>query len=156
MKIILDSPDEQAEEFKKDGTFHFKHKLYKKAIIAYSKAIAVKPTDKKLLVSTGVPVMCIEIGKVDLPLFIKASCYNNRGASEYFLKNYRKAIKDSGMAVSIDQNYLKSWIRIFDSCEKLKLWNEVSFREIFRSFFFFADWSSKPLKQSEIELEASI
>ena len=55
MKIILDSPDEQAEEFKKDGTFHFKHKLYKKAIIAYSKAIAVKPTDKKLLVSTGVP-----------------------------------------------------------------------------------------------------
>jgi len=98
----LDSPDEQAEEFKKDGTFHFKHKLYKKAIIAYSKAIAVKPTDKKLL----------------------ASCYNNRGASEYFLKNYRKAIKDSGMAVSIDQNYLKSWIRIFDSCEKLKLWSE--------------------------------
>ena len=51
----LDSPDEQAEEFKKDGTFHFKHKLYKKAIIAYSKAIAVKPTDQKLLVSTGVP-----------------------------------------------------------------------------------------------------
>ena len=49
---VLDSPDEQAEEFKKDGTFHFKHKLYKKAIIAYSKAIAVKPTDKKLLVST--------------------------------------------------------------------------------------------------------
>ena len=79
--------------------------------------------------------MCIKIGKVDLPLFIKASCYNNRGASEYFLKNYRKAIKDSGMAVSIDQNYLKSWIRIFDSCEKLKLWNEVSFREIFWSFF---------------------
>ena len=59
-------------------------------------------------------------------MFIKASCYNNRGASEYFLKNYRKAIKDSGMAVAIDQNYLKSWIRIFDSCEKLKLWNEVS------------------------------
>ena len=125
MKIILDSPDEQAEEFKKDGTFHFKHKLYKKAIIAYSKAIAVKPTDKKLLVSTLI-ISQNEI-KRSLHLFIKASCYNNRGASEYFLKNYRKAIKDSGMAVAIDQNYLKSWIRIFDSCEKLKLWNEVSF-----------------------------
>ena len=122
---VVDSPDEQAEEFKKDGTFHFKHKLYKKAIIAYSKAIAVKPTDKKLLVSTLI-ISHNEI-KRSLHLFIKASCYNNRGASEYFLKNYRKAIKDSGMAVAIDQNYLKSWIRIFDSCEKLKLWNEVSF-----------------------------
>ena len=121
---VLDSPDEQAEEFKKDGTFHFKHKLYKKAIIAYSKAIAVKPTDKKLLVST-LNISSNEV-KRSFHLFIKASCYNNRGASEYFLKNYRKAIKDSGMAVAIDQNYLKSWIRIFDSCEKLKLWNEVS------------------------------
>ena len=127
---VLDSPDEQAEEFKKDGTFHFKHKLYKKAIIAYSKAIAVKPTDKKLLVST-LNISQNEI-KRSLHLFIKASCYNNRGASEYFLKNYRKAIKDSGMAVAIDQNYLKSWIRIFDSCEKLKLWNEVSFYAISR------------------------
>ena len=127
---VLDSPDEQAEEFKKDGTFHFKHKLYKKAIIAYSKAIAVKPTDKKLLVSTLI-ISQNEI-KRSLHLFIKASCYNNRGASEYFLKNYRKAIKDSGMAVAIDQNYLKSWIRIFDSCEKLKLWNEVSFYAISR------------------------
>ena len=127
---VLDSPDEQAEEFKKDGTFHFKHKLYKKAIIAYSKAIAVKPTDKKLLVSTLI-ISHYEI-KRSLHLFIKASCYNNRGASEYFLKNYRKAIKDSGMAVAIDQNYLKSWIRIFDSCEKLKLWNEVSFYAISR------------------------
>ena len=123
---VLDSPDEQAEEFKKDGTFHFKHKLYKKAIIAYSKAIAVKPTDKKLLVSTLI-ISHYEL-KRSLHLFIKASCYNNRGASEYFLKNYRKAIKDSGMAVAIDQNYLKSWIRIFDSCEKLKLWNEVSLK----------------------------
>lgn len=123
---VLDSPDEQAEEFKKDGTFHFKHKLYKKAIIAYSKAIAVKPTDKKLLVST-LNISSNEV-KRSFHLFIKASCYNNRGASEYFLKNYRKAIKDSGMAVAIDQNYLKSWIRIFDSCEKLKLWNEVSLK----------------------------
>lgn len=124
---VLDSPDEQAEEFKKDGTFHFKHKLYKKAIIAYSKAIAVKPTDKKLLVSTLI-ISQNEIKRsLHLFIIIKASCYNNRGASEYFLKNYRKAIKDSGMAVAMDQNYLKSWIRIFDSCEKLKLWNEVSF-----------------------------
>jgi len=97
-----DTPDIQAEEFKKDGTFHFKHKLYKKAILAYSKAITVKPMDKKLL----------------------ASCYNNRAASEYFLKNYRNAINDSGRAVALDQNYIKSWIRIFDCCQKLKLWNE--------------------------------
>ena len=46
-----DSPDVQAEEYKKDGTFHFKCKLYKKAILAYSAAINVKPTDKKILVS---------------------------------------------------------------------------------------------------------
>ena len=45
-----DSPDVQAEEYKKDGTFHFKCKLYKKAILAYSKAISVKPSDSKILV----------------------------------------------------------------------------------------------------------
>ena len=99
----VDTPDIQAEEFKKYGTFHFKHKLYKKAILAYSKAIAVKPTNKKLL----------------------SACYNNRGASEFFLKNYRNAINDSGKAVSLDHNYIKSWIRIFDCCNKLKLWTEV-------------------------------
>ena len=46
-----DTPDEQAEAYKKDGTFHLKAKLYHKACLAYSKAISVKP-NKTLLVRT--------------------------------------------------------------------------------------------------------
>jgi len=118
-----DSPDVQAEEYKTDGTFHFKCKLYRKAILAYSKAIQVKPTDKKIL----------------------SSCYNNRGAAEFFLKNYRKAITDSGKAVAIDSQYAKSWWRIFDGCEKLALWGEgLNMIEI-----CIGKWSERTDEQSE-------
>ena len=45
-----DTPDEQAQAHKEDGTFHFKAKLYKKACIGYSKAISINPPNKTLLV----------------------------------------------------------------------------------------------------------
>lgn len=97
-----DTLDDQANAYKLDGTFHFKAKLYRKACLAYTQAISINPPDKKLL----------------------AQCYNNRGAAQFFRKNFRQAIKDSGRAVVLDRTYTKAWFRVFDCCEKLQKWNE--------------------------------
>jgi len=97
-----DTLDEKAEAYKSDGTFHFKCKLYKKACLAYSKAITINPPDQQLL----------------------GQCYNNRAAAHFFRGNMRQAIQDSGMAIKIDRNYFKAWLRIFQACEKLDRFKE--------------------------------
>lgn len=69
------------------------------------KAITINPPDQQLL----------------------GQCYNNRAAAHFFRGNMRQAIQDSGMAIRIDRNYFKAWLRIFQACEKLGRFKEVSF-----------------------------
>lgn len=56
-----------AKAYKDDGNFHYKCKKYRHAIIAYTEGLRKKCNDND----------------------INAQLYNNRAASNFFLKNYR-------------------------------------------------------------------
>ncbi|XP_075985473.1 DNA polymerase interacting tpr containing protein of 47kD [Anticarsia gemmatalis] len=83
------TPVELATNYKEDGNFNFKHKNYRLAILGYTEGIKQKCDNAE----------------------INASLYNNRAASQWFLKNYRSALHDSEKALSFNPNHTKARLR---------------------------------------------
>ncbi|XP_034826513.1 DNA polymerase interacting tetratricopeptide repeat-containing, protein of 47 kDa [Maniola hyperantus] len=80
---------ELATNYKEDGNFNFKHKNYRLAILGYTEGIKVKSDDAE----------------------INASLYNNRGAAQFHLLNYRSALFDSERALSFKPDHARARLR---------------------------------------------
>ncbi|KAF5303324.1 hypothetical protein FQA39_LY10063 [Lamprigera yunnana] len=97
------TPKELANAYKEDGNFNFKHKNYRLAIIAYTEGLKVKCEDFE----------------------VEATLLNNRSAANYFLKNYRSALKDSEWALKYKPDYEKSLVRAANCSFKVKLYEKA-------------------------------
>lgn len=99
---LENTSDELAVSYKDDGNFNFKHKNYRLAIIAYTEGLRAKPSDPN----------------------IRSSLYNNRSASNYFLKNYRSSINDCNEALKLNPTYEKVLIRAMQCCLAIDRFDE--------------------------------
>lgn len=97
------TPEDLAKAYKDDGNFHFKCMKYRHAIIAYTEGLKKKCNDGDL----------------------NAQLYNNRGAANFFLKNYRSSLNDCLAALKLKENYPKALhraaeclfhLRQYDNC----------------------------------------
>lgn len=80
---------ELAGSYKEDGNYNFKYKNYRLAIVSYTEGIKAKCDNPE----------------------INAVLYNNRGASHYFLKNYRSCLNDCEKALTYKPDYIKALYR---------------------------------------------
>lgn len=76
---------ELAEKYKNEGNTYYENKNYLEAISFYSKAIELAPKN--------------------------ATYYGNRSAAYLALGKHKDAVEDARMATSIDENYIKGYIR---------------------------------------------
>lgn len=83
------TPEDLAKAYKEDGNFNFKCKKYRHAIIAYTEGLKKKCQDDDL----------------------NAQLYNNRAASNFFLKNYRSCLNDCLAALKLKNDYSKALCR---------------------------------------------
>lgn len=83
------TPEELAATYKEDGNFNFKCKKYYLAILSYTEGLKQKCKNGD----------------------INAQLYNNRAASNFFLKNYRSCLADCQAAIKIKPGYEKAMIR---------------------------------------------
>ncbi|KAF5284202.1 hypothetical protein FQR65_LT00202 [Abscondita terminalis] len=97
------TPEELANAYKEDGNFNFKHKNYRLAIIAYTEGIKIK------------------CGNPD----VEAVLLNNRSAANYFLKNFRSALKDSEWALRYKPDYDKALTRAANCCFEIKQYDKA-------------------------------
>nr|BAN21437.1 tetratricopeptide repeat protein, putative [Riptortus pedestris] len=94
--------DDLAVAYKDDGNFNFKHKNYRKAVIAYSEGLK-QPFNNSHL---------------------KAQLYNNRAAANIHLENFRSAYSDCKLALKETPNYTKAKKTLAQACKALGLYNE--------------------------------
>eukprot|EP00794_Sanderia_malayensis_P007794 gene7794-8640_t len=126
LKYEETDPDEGAQALKEDGNYHFKHKEYKKAVIAYSEGLKLKMTD----------------------LDLKVILFTNRAAANFHLENNRSSLNDAKEALKLNNKHLKALIRAAMCCFELKLFDDC-INVIFSLFFlnlFYADNAEQRLK----------
>ncbi|KAK3921416.1 DNA polymerase interacting tetratricopeptide repeat-containing, protein of 47 kDa [Frankliniella fusca] len=96
------TPEELAKAYKDDGNFNFKCKKYRHAIIAYTEGLKKKCNDDD----------------------INAQLYNNRAASNFFLKNYRSCLNDCLAALKLKKDYPKALHRAAECLYHLNKFDE--------------------------------
>lgn len=94
LKYETEDPHQYAISLKEDGNYHFKKKLYKKAIIAYTEALKCKHDDMAL----------------------KAVIFSNRAASNFYIGNNRSALIDASCALKAKPDHMKAIIRGATCC----------------------------------------
>lgn len=97
------TPDEKALAYKEDGNWHFKRKLYAKAVRAYTEGLNKKCIDRTL----------------------NSTLYANRAAANFYLENYGSSIKDSLEALKLEPNKTKSMLRCAQCCAALSKHSEA-------------------------------
>merc|ERR1711981_199281 len=97
LKYDTDDPYEEATNYKEDGNEHFKRKLYKKAIKAYSAGLCLRCNRKPLDETSRWTVQDLE----DLiePSLLNAQLACNRAVCNFYLRNYRSCVKDCAISV---------------------------------------------------------
>lgn len=116
MKYDRETAYEKAAELKTDGNEHFKLKLYKKAIAAYSEGLNLRVTE---LPQDPEP-NDVSPNKLNAIL----SC--NRATCQFYLKNYRSSIQDCAISTKFEPTHEKAYIRACKCLEKLKKYSEQS------------------------------
>jgi tetratricopeptide (TPR) repeat protein len=91
-------PIELARNYKDDGNFYVKNKKFRLAVLSYSEAFKQNFDDNEL----------------------RATLFNNRSASQYFLKNYRSALNDAKKALELKDDYAKARARAAQCAIELK------------------------------------
>jgi len=114
-----DTPYEKAEELKNDGNAHFKKKLYKLAKKAYSAGMSCQPTEYPA------DFLDEEYKTKPNPTRLRSILANNRASCEFYLKNYRSAIKDSMIAIREDKTFIKPYNRAIQCFSKLEYYNDA-------------------------------
>ncbi|XP_072023818.1 tetratricopeptide repeat protein 4-like [Amphiura filiformis] len=93
-----DTPEELASSHKDDGNAHFKRKLYKRAIMAYTEGLQQK------------------CDNVDLNTVL----YTNRAAANFHLGNHRSSLNDATEAIQLKPSHVKALLRAAQCCLKLQ------------------------------------
>ncbi|ODV90284.1 hypothetical protein CANCADRAFT_56839 [Tortispora caseinolytica NRRL Y-17796] len=94
---------ENAQSFKDQGNESFKFKDYSNAIALYDNALKIKAQ-----IAEGKRTTTEPLGK-QMALWL--SCYLNKSACNFELKNYRRCINDAKQALQIDPRNLKAHYR---------------------------------------------
>lgn len=97
------TPEEKALAYKVDGNWHFKKKLYKQAVCAYTEGLTKKCSDTAL----------------------NATLLSNRAAANFYLQNYESAMKDSLTALKLEPMRVKSMIKCAQCSEALGKFQEA-------------------------------
>jgi len=123
LKYDTDVPYDEATNFKEDGNEHFKRKLYKKAILAYSSGLHVRCRSKPIDETSRWTVEDLE-GLIE-PTLLNAQLACNRAVSNFHIKNYRSCVKDCAISVKFYKTHMKAYKRACLALEKIDQFQEM-------------------------------
>jgi len=143
---------DKAMELKNDGNAHFKIKAYKKAIIAYSAALALRVDELPPPDSDEEEEAYIK--KMASPDMLNAQIATNRGTMQYQLKNYRSCVKDCTLAIRFESSYEKAYRKAIIALQKINRHDEIQVwatkaLEKFPDSKDFKDFRSEALKKQK-------
>ncbi|KAI5735948.1 hypothetical protein M8J77_024627 [Diaphorina citri] len=101
---LENTPEELATTYKDEGNFNFKCNKYRNAIINYTEGLKIKCADND----------------------VNAQLYNNRAASNFFLKNYRSCLTDCQIALKLKPDYPKVKLRAAQCLFHLKKFEDCT------------------------------
>jgi len=103
------TPNELARNYKEDGLFHFKLKKYRIATTCFSEAIRNAQNEMN----------------ENPDAVLTSQLYNNRAAAQFHVGNYRSAMQDCDMAMSLNPGYTKPLMKALECCVKLEKWDKA-------------------------------
>ncbi|CAF3724603.1 unnamed protein product [Rotaria sp. Silwood1] len=98
-----DTPLDKANKYKEEGNKYYEYKKYRNAIIAYTEGIKQRCSDPT----------------------INAILFCNRATANFYLGNYRSALRDCVLSRKCKSDHLKAFIKGAEACMKLEKYKDV-------------------------------